>query len=339
MISASKPSCYNLRKETKDFAMPPLTPVFATDRQRLARAGQRPKLLLAAPTSDKARLARVASARPIPKPLVVSRNTFVIRGKDDTFLGFAFGDARQVHQISLYDYLPADRVPHLGNYVLDLTGILPDAIGIDIGASAGASVFSLVGGINILWHTRGEGNRSWYPEIHEYYGYSGSFNMESVYKSITDFAPNASAAVQILLAWARTYDDKGRSEPASNKWVANGFNWTGTFWSAGFSIPLPPRFTLVGSYYQSVPFYSSPKTTSVWRGVSFGIGVAGKTHIKSPFIKLDLTKILDLKHLSVNQSKTEYGLVFGNGNDFIPQRANRDITGWHMPVNQNDYPE
>lgn len=138
-------------------------------------------------------------------------------------------------------------MPHLSNYVLSLTGILPDAIGIDIGGSIGAGVFSAVGGINILWHTRGEGNRAWYPEVHEYYGYSGSFNTESVYKSIIDLSPNASAAVQVLLAGARTCNKEGKSKPASNAWVANGFNWTGTFWSSGFSVPLPPRFTLVGS--------------------------------------------------------------------------------------------
>ncbi|RZK26208.1 MAG: hypothetical protein EOO63_14985, partial [Hymenobacter sp.] len=129
--------------------MPPPTPVFATDRQRLARAGQRPKLPMAAPASDKARLAQAVNTRPMSKPLVVSRNTFVIRGKDDTHLGFSFGDDRQAHQVNLYDYLPADRVPHLGNYVLDLTGILPDAIGLDIGVSAGAGVFSVLEGLNI----------------------------------------------------------------------------------------------------------------------------------------------------------------------------------------------
>lgn len=117
--------------------MPPPTPGFATDRQRLARAGQRPKLPPAAPANDRKRLAQVGNVRPVPKPLVVSSNTFVIRGKDDTYLGFAFGDGRQVHQVNLYDYLPVERVPHLGNYVFDLTGGLPDAIGLDTGASAG----------------------------------------------------------------------------------------------------------------------------------------------------------------------------------------------------------
>lgn len=327
--------------------MRPKPPVFVTDKQRLAQAGRNRRPLPPPVAGDKAKFNRVARPHqapavglPVtPRPLVVAENTWVIRGKDGTYLGFAFGDGRQVHQMNLYDHLPAHRVPRLGNYVLDLTGTIPDAIGIDIGISAGAGVFSAVGGINILWHTRGEGNRAGHPELHEYYGYSGSFNIESVYKSITDLSPNASAAIQVILAWARTYDNAGNSKPASDRWVANGFNWTGTFWSAGFSVPLPPWLTLVGAYYQSVPFYSAPRTTSVWSGVSFGIGVSGKLKARLPFIKLDLTKILALKKLSVNQSKTEYGLVYGNGNDFIPQRGNRDITGWHKPVNQNDYPE
>ena len=270
----------------------------------------------------------------------MTENTFVIRGKDGTYLGFAFGDGRQAHQVNLYDYLPADRVPHLGNYVLDLTGILPDAIGIDIGASAGASMVSGMAGLNILWHTRGEGSRAWYPEVHVYYGYSGSFTVGAIFDSLIS-PPNAAAAVQIILAWARRYDEKRVGRPADNAWIANGFNWTGTFWSTGFSVPIPPRFTVVGSYYQSFPFHTQPKNTSAWLGVSIGIGVSGKLKVKAPFIKLDLTKVLDFKKLglALNESKTEYGLVYGNGNDYIPQRNNRDITGWHFPINQNNYPE
>jgi hypothetical protein len=325
--------------------MPPPTPAFTTDRQRLARAGQRPQLVPAAPTTDKARLAKVANAQHAPKPLVVSHNTFVIRGKDDTYLGFSFGDGRQAHQVNLYDYLPADRVPHLGNYILDLTGILPDAIGIDIGTSAGASMASGLAGINILWHTRGEGNRTWYPEIHVYYGYSASFTIGSIFDSVLT-PPNVSGAVQLILAWAKEYNSKGQSKPAPNKWVANGFNWTGTFWSVGFSVPVPPRFNFVGSYYQSVPFRDENqqptiRNQTVWAGISLGIGMSGKLKLKSPFIKLDVTKILNLRklNLSLNQSQTEYGLVYGNGGDYIPQLKNKDITGWHLPINQNNYPQ
>ncbi|RZL07009.1 MAG: hypothetical protein EOO62_17805 [Hymenobacter sp.] len=76
--------------------------------------------------------------------------------------------------------------------------------------------------------------------------------------------------------------------------------------------------------------------------MSISIGMSGKFNVKSPFkpsFKLDLIKVLDFKKLglSISESKTEYGLIYGNGSDYIPQRGNRDITGWHWPVNQNDY--
>lgn len=323
--------------------MPPPTPTFATDRQRLARASQHPKLLLASPANDKARLAQVASTRPVPKPLVVSKNTFVIRGKDDTYLGISFGYGRQVHQLNLYDHLPADRVPHLGNYVFDLTGIIPDAIGLDIGGAIGASAASGMAGINLIWHTRGE--KANYPEVHVYYGGSGSLTAGAIFDSFLTM-PNASASVQLILAWANHYDKNGKNSPSTNAWVANGFNWTGTFWSVGFSVPIPPRFTFVGSYFKSAPFFAYPVSerpadTDIWVGVSLGVGISGKFKITSPHFKLDVTKLLDFKKLdlSVNHSQTEYGLIYGNGNDFNSLRKDQDITGWHIfhPVNQNDY--
>ena len=207
--------------------------------------------------SDKTRFNQVChktlplALRPaVPKPLVVTESTWVIRGKDNTYLGFAFGDGRQVRQINLYDHLPADRVPHLSNYVLSLTGTLPDAIGIDIGFSAGASVFTAMGGVNILWHTRGEGQRAGYPELHVYHG--GGLNVTwAGIGELLKTPPNAAGAVQVILAWATVYDANGRAKPASNSWVANGFNWTGYFWSWGFSfpIPVPPFLNLVGSYF------------------------------------------------------------------------------------------
>lgn len=61
--------------------------------------------------------------------------------------------------------------------------------------------------------------------------------------------------------------------------------------------------------------------------------------------KLDITKILNWKDYAGSYAKTNYGLVYGNGNDFIPAthipalqvRADQHIDGWHMPVNQDDY--
>ena len=188
--------------------MPPKPAAFLTDQQRFARAGRMGPPLPPPVVSDKTRLNRVCrktlplALRPVvPKPLVVTENTFVIRGKDDTYLGFAFGDGRQVSQINLYDHLPADRVPHLGNYVLSLTGILPDAIGLDIGASIGAGPIAAMAGFNILWHTRGEGQRAWYPEVHLYSGGSGSLTVGSLFTSFFN-PPNVTASVQVILRWS-----------------------------------------------------------------------------------------------------------------------------------------
>ncbi|WP_156176459.1 hypothetical protein [Hymenobacter terrenus] len=316
---------------------------------------------------DKARLNQLARARkaptprPVtPKPLVVAENTWVIRGKDGTYLGFAFGDGRQVRQLNLYDHLPADRVPHLGNYIINLTGILPDAIGIDIGAAIGADLrspmgssgLSAMGGINIIVHTRGQDAWSRYPEVHLYYGHSASFTMGTVLTSFSSIlAPNASAAIQVILAWATTYDKFGRSKPAPSSWIANGFNWTGTFWSTGLSIPVYGKYvTLVGSYFQSVELFNDQKlvNTTVWSGISVGVGVSGKFKINTPFFKLDLgdaTKLISqLKNIGINQATTEYGMVYGNGGDFIPaekspQKKKINIDGGHWPgINQNNYP-
>lgn len=106
-------------------------------------------------------------------------------------------------------------------------------------------------------------------------------------------------------------------------------------------MPIPPRLNLVGSYFQSVPFRSNPVNTSVWMGISFGVGVSAKTTVKSPFIKLDITKIFILKDLGINKSKTEYGMIYGNGSDFIPAtktRKQESINGGHWPgINQNNY--
>ena len=337
---------------------------YATDKQRFSRSRAVCRLPVVGDKTFINHVARVPKAPaglPVtPKPLVVSEKTFVIRGKDGTYLGIAFGDGRQAQEVNLYDHLPADRVPVLGNYVLSLTGIIPDAIGIDIGAAAGVGLSlgttigftPLMGGINLIWHTRGEGNRWMYPELHVYHGMSAETDAKSPLSAMSKGSINvtASAAVQVVLAWARTYDAEGRYSPASDAWVANGYNWTGTFLSYGFSIPIPP-YTLVGSLYQSasvdqwVPFGENLRSTTVWRGVSVGVGVGVSGSRKIIGGKLDITKILNWKDYAGSYAKTNYGLVYGNGNDFIPAthipalqvRADQHIDGWHMPVNQDDY--
>ena len=62
-----------------------------------------------------------------------------------------FGDGHQVSTVNLADY----RVQaHIGHRVFNLTGILPDAIGIDLNAGAGVNAFSMLGA-SILSGTRG----------------------------------------------------------------------------------------------------------------------------------------------------------------------------------------
>ena len=325
-------------------------PSLTTDQQRLARAGR----LLLVPSStipsDQAWLSRPqlpnpalpAPRRPtVPRPLIVVTNTWSIRGKDGTYLGFAFGDGRQSHEINLYDHLPANRVPHLGNYVFDMTGIIPVAIGLDIGGTGGIGPVSVAGGLNIIWHTRGEANGDrFYPELHVYHGYSGGFTANAIVESATQGA-NATAAVQLILGWAVDYDDKGVSRPAPSRWIANGFNWTGYFYNLGVSIPVGGKYSLVGSYFQSVPYGSVKKSVTVWKGISVGVGVSGKFSVKMPFFKFDMAELFSLKKFTRagSFSRTEFGLVYGNGGDFIPQRKDQNIGGWHtLPgVNQNNY--
>lgn len=335
---------------------------FTTDQQRLSRPSQSHRPLSVPPVGDKVRLNRVASTKPVPKPVVVAQNTFVIRGKDDTFLSLDFGFGRLAQQLNLYDYLPAHRVPHLSNHTVDLTGYLPDAIGLDIGLAAGLDLhtpllsagLSGVGGVNLLWHTRGDAQARW-PEVHVYYGHSANLSRGSVLDSLSSMVSpvNLSGAVQLILAWATFHDDKGEGYPAPSAWVANGYNWTGKFYSVGLSIPVYGAFSLVGSYYQSTPLFSDLKNTKMWRGISIGVGVSAKvvkvtgltskTGIKETGwkIKPDIANIFKnfgwhkFKSLGLGQAVTNYGLLYGNGGDYIPAakktgRPQRSITGWHL---------
>jgi len=314
--------------------------VLTTDRQRLIAARQaRP---LPPPSGDKAKLGRVTHPRPVLPPLVVHDNTWVIRGKDGTYLGLSFGDGREVQQLNLYDHLPAERVPRLNNYVFDLTGILPDAVGLDLGVTAGASIGFGAAGINFIWHTRGEATgRARYPEWHVYHGWGFSLTAGAIVDSFKA-GINAMGAVQLIIGWAVDFDSKGVRRPAPNEWVANGYNWTGYFYNIGVAIPVYGKFSLVGSYFQSVPYTSDYKGVTVWRGVSIGVGFGvGTKFIKTkPFVKIDVFKSFDWRVFtrSMSGSRTEFGMVYGNGRDFMP-KTHESLDGWHsLPgINQNDY--
>jgi hypothetical protein len=338
-----------------------------TDRQRLLISSGP----LAPTRSDHQRLTKPAVAQRRPVHLKADPATLAIYGKDGTFISLDFGYGRLARQISLYDYLPADRVPHLSNHTVDLTGYLPDAIGLDIGLAGGLDLhtplfsagLSGLGGINLIWHTRGDAQAS-RPEVHIYYGHSKNLSRGSIIDSLSSLASplNLSGAVQLVLAWASFYTDKGVGYSAPSAWVANGYNWTGTFYSAGFSLPVYGAFSFVCSYYQSIPLFEKLEGAKMWRGISIGVGVSAKalkvtgltskTGVKETRwrIKPDIANIFKnfgghkFKNLGFGQSETEYGLLYGNGGDFIPAAKKtglpqRSITGWHWGdfpgINQN----
>jgi hypothetical protein len=328
-----------------------------TDRQRLLISSGP----LAPTRSDHQRLTKPAVAQRRPVHLKADPATLAIYGKDGTFISLDFGYGRLARQISLYDYLPADRVPHLSNHTVDLTGYLPDAIGLDIGLAGGLDLhtplfsagLSGLGGINLIWHTRGDAQAS-RPEVHIYYGHSKNLSRGSIIDSLSSLASplNLSGAVQLVLAWASFHTKDGVAYPADSAWVANGYNWTGKFYSAGLSIPVYGAFSVVGSYYQSIPFFDNLNYAKMWRGISIGVGVSAKamkvtgltskTGVKETRwrIKPDIANIFKnfgghkLKSLGIGQAVTNYGLLYGNGGDFIPAAAEtglpqRSITGWH----------
>ena len=335
-------------------------PPVLTDRQRLLQTSPQ----RTPPTTDRQQLLTSATARPAHKPLVVGSSTFIIRGKDGTYISLDFGFGRLARQINLYDYLPAHYVPHLSNLVFDLTGVLPDAIGLDIGIAGGFEInnpfsskssgggvgLSGVGGINILWHSRGDLQAGW-PEIHWYHGYGATASKGSIVTTLSNLLSpvSLSGAAQLILAWARRYDKNGVPHPSTNRWVANGYNWTGTFWSSGFSIPVYGKFSLVCSYFKSVESLDGKKDIDIWRGVSIGVGVSAKLTIKTGLkwdnvarIKLkDLASLKDIVNsIGVNQSVTHYGLWYGNGGDYLPDangKPKRSLDGFNWPtINQDE---
>lgn len=330
----------------------------STDRQRLLRTPvpQAPK------TNDRQRLLQRPAPQVFRKPVVAGPSTFLIHGKDGTFLSLDFGFGRLAHQIYLADYLPAGLVPHLANLTFDLKGVLPDAFGLDIGLAGGielnntlaifpklgglgAAGWSGVGGINILWHSRGDLQAGW-PEIHWYHGHSATASRGSVVTAISELLSpvSLSGAAQLILAWARRYDNDGVPHPSSNRWVANGYNWTGTFWSNGFSIPVYGKFSLTCSYYKSVESLDRLKNVDVWQGISIGVGISAKLTLKTGFkwddvARISLKDLSNLKSLSLNQSVTHYGLWYGNGGDYIPDandKPKRALNGFNWPTINQD---
>jgi hypothetical protein len=340
--------------------MPRPIPISApTDRQRLLQTSSTRVL----PISDHQQLTK--PSRPRPQLPAVSNSTFLIKGKDNTYISLDFGFGRLARQVNLADYLPAGLVPHLSNLEFDLTGVLPDAFGLDIGVGGGLELnnaFALfpklgglgsaglsgVGGINILWHSRGDLQAGW-PEIHWYHGHSVTASKGSVVTAISELLSpvSLSGAAQLILAWASRYNKDGVPHPSTTRWVANGYNWTGTFWSSGFSIPVYGKYSLVCSYFQSVESLTRQAEVDIWRGVSIGVGISAKMTMKTGFKWDDVTRIKfkdlsNLKGLGVNRSVTHYGLWYGNGGDYMPDandnsKSKRSLDGFNWPtINQDE---
>jgi hypothetical protein len=136
-------------------------------------------------------------------------------------------------------------------------------------------------------------------------------------------ALSVSGGISLFLVWATAFDRNGRPQPAPNAWVANGFNWTGTCWSVGISIPTPWGWNLAGSYFSSdanqvrhlINRKKFAAQTIAWTGVSLGFTVGLPKAVKIDQKLFEITKlVVDKSFLSL--SKSEYLLVYGNGRDY-----------------------
>jgi hypothetical protein len=117
--------------------------------------------------------------------------------------------------------------------------------------------------------------------------------------------------------------------------------------------PVYGAWSIACSYFQSVPPFTEIKeTTNIWRGISLGVGLSAKLIPKTGLgvktgwkIKPDIANIFKnfgshkFKNLGIGLSETNYSLVYGNGDDFIPasgSMSKRDIGGGHFPgINQD----
>lgn len=225
--------------------------------------------------------------------------------------------------------------------------------GADITTPFFSAGVSGLGGINFIWHTRGDSQAS-RPEVHVYYGHSENASKGSLNKRnsiLTAPKPalsgSASGAAQLILGWARYTIGKDESRPANNEWVGNGYNWTGKFYGVSFMLPVYGAFSFACSYFQSLPFFMEiPKGTYFWQGISLGVGVSAKAlpkmglGVKSGWrIKPNIANIFKnfgwhkFKSIGIGVSETNYSLLYGNGGDFIPEakkegKSRRSIDGW-----------
>lgn len=249
----------------------------------------------------------------------------VLHGSDES--SFTIETDLVKSEISLEDY--GIDYDFGGNYSMGLEDLTPDALGIDIGGAFTTPFGGVNGGVNILWHTRGEDtDDEAYPELFFYDGGQWGFT--------PDLTLNGQ--VGVICAWATNAD----GTHASDEFVANGVNWTGDFYGASVSI----GELLVaggGSVYTGWD-PTKPRTGEGWAGVTLawtpqvsataGIGKLGK-HLSK--LKNGTAGLL--------VSKTNYSMIYGNGSDYTLE-TKRDVSGWHMfnswdfwnwnPINQKD---
>lgn len=95
---------------------------------------------------------------------------------------------------------------------------------------------------------------------------------------------------------------------ALNAWVANGYNWTGYFWSAPLSIPTPRGFNATVSYFAS-DWRPIRKDNTVWWGVSIGASRSLQPTGNLPSKAWDIAKLLAGK-TGLALSQQEYYMIF-----------------------------
>jgi RHS repeat-associated protein len=210
-----------------------------------------------------------------------------------------------------------------GNYSISASQLMPDAIGIDLGGSGSVPMFSGSLGINLIWHTRGEkSGDQLYPEVHTYMGGAASANAEF----------SVGGNLGVIFAWATNPD----GTKGSDEFVANGVNWTGTFWGMSFAYGealaagggsyftgRDPLKRANGAAWSGFEIAWTPQLSST-AGMGKNLGQWGNVlgKIKKGTLGGALTK-------------SYYWMIYGNGSDYLDNNKT-DVSGWHLPIDITD---
>jgi hypothetical protein len=195
----------------------------------------------------------------------IGYDTLRVTGKNNSYLSISYGNGTKVHEFNLADYgIKKD----IGKNSFDLGVEYPDVLGLDLQVSGQFTLLSAQYGVNLVWHTRGEEN-AFVPEVHAYQGGGVALGKSSFEQDLS-----GSASVSFFWGWAKEVDKTGKTVPAKSSWVANGYNWTGDFWTA--SISVGEGYQLSGSKYTSLqPGTKAQVGSPYWSGYSIGFGVGG----------------------------------------------------------------